>query len=178
MLGTDPDLENVLGPVRDVSAGGSDFGRILVSRASNKVCLAFSLSGRCSTSSPDGVFYNPSGVFHSTDEWGYRMLVALGLTFGAIVIAAAIHSELRSADYGIALSNGVEVLVSPRVYRAIIERFGALDEADAWQRWDQAVLDVLRPERPHEWKYLTRTLGYHVAVEGFGSRRRRSTVTR
>jgi hypothetical protein len=100
--------------------------------------------------------------------------VAIGFT----VTVAATHRALRSAYYGITLSNGVEVLVSPQTYRAIVSQYGNNDEPDAWQRWDHAVLDVLRPDRPNEWKYLVRSLGYRVAPEGFGARRQRLTVHR
>jgi hypothetical protein len=108
---------------------------------------------------------------------GYLMLVALGVTLGMILIGAAIHSELRRAWYGLTLSNGVQVLVSPATYRAILARYRALDEPEAWRRWDDAILDVLRPQRPHEWRYLARSLGYHVS-EGFGPRKPRQTVRR
>jgi hypothetical protein len=104
------------------------------------------------------------------------MLMALGLTFALILIVVTIHSELRSASYGIALSNGVQVLVGPEMYREILNRYRTMDEPDDWTRWDQAVLDVLRPERPLEWKYLVRSLGYQVSTEGLGTRRRRQTA--
>jgi hypothetical protein len=106
------------------------------------------------------------------------MLVALGIALGCIVIAAAVHSEIRAAQCGVVLSNGVEVLVSPQMYRAIEDRYAARGEADAWQCWDEAVLEVLRPVRPNEWKFLVRSLGYHVAPEGFAARRQRQTVPR
>lgn len=104
------------------------------------------------------------------------MLATLGLTLGLILIMAAIHSELRSASYGVTLSNGVEVLVGPEMYREIVKRYRSLDEPDEWMRWDQAILDVLRLERPHEWKFLVRSLGYQVSGEGPGARRRSQTV--
>src|SRR4051794_40575323 len=104
------------------------------------------------------------------------MLVPLGLTVALIVIAAALHSEIRSALYGVVLSNGVEVLVSADMYREIVRQYRILDDRDDWNRWDQAVLDVLRPTRPQEWKFLVRSLGYQVAAEGLGTRRRRHTV--
>jgi hypothetical protein len=106
------------------------------------------------------------------------MFVSLGVIFGLILVAAAIHSEIRSALVGIALSNEVEVMVTPAMYREIVQRYQTLDEPDDWERWDQAVLDVLRPERPNEWKYLVRSLGYQVSADGFGARRRHHTVTR
>jgi hypothetical protein len=101
------------------------------------------------------------------------MLVPIALTLALIMVAAAVHSELRSASCGIALSNGVEVLVSPEMYREIVHQYRTMDEPDDLKRWDQAVLDALRPERPNEWKYLVRTLGYQVATEGHATRRRR-----
>jgi hypothetical protein len=104
------------------------------------------------------------------------MLVAIGLTFALILIAAAIHSELRSASYGIGISNGMEVLVSPEMFREIVHQYRTLDEPDDWKRWDQAVLEVLRPERPREWKYLAQALGYQVSGEGLAVHRRRHPV--
>jgi hypothetical protein len=100
------------------------------------------------------------------------MLLAFGLTCALILIAAAVHSELRSASYGIVLSNGVEVLVNPEMYREVLCLYRVMDDPDEWARWDQAVLDILRPERPLEWKFLVRSLGYQVSAEGFGTHRR------
>jgi hypothetical protein len=104
------------------------------------------------------------------------MLLFLGLTFAIISIAAAIHHELRSAAYGIELSNGIEVLVSPEMYRDIVHQYRTLDEPEDWKRWDQAVLDVLRPGRPREWKFLAQSLGYQVTGEGVTMHRRRHTA--
>ena len=61
-------------------------------------------------------------------------------------------------------------------YQLIEKRYQALGALDEENRWDQAVLDVLRVDRPREWGFLVRSLGFHVAQEGFGSRRRRQTV--
>jgi hypothetical protein len=104
------------------------------------------------------------------------MLAALGLTLGLILIMAAIHSELRSASYGITLSNGVEVLVGPDVYREIVKRYRSLDGPDEWALWDRAVLEILRLERPQEWRFLARSLGQQVTAEVPGVRRQRRTV--
>lgn len=106
------------------------------------------------------------------------MLVLLGSTLSLILIGAALCFEIRSAVCGIALSNGVEVLVSPEMYREILYRYQTSDLDDDLERWDQAILDVLRPVRPREWRYLVRTLGYHISEEKHGSRRRRLTVHR
>jgi hypothetical protein len=103
------------------------------------------------------------------------MLASLGLV-ALILLGAAIRYEVRSALIGITLSNGVEVLVSREAYREIVRRFQTRDEPDDWARWDEAVLETLRPVRPQEWRYLVRSLGYQVASEGLGSRRQRQTV--
>jgi hypothetical protein len=107
------------------------------------------------------------------------MLVATGLILLLIVIAWAIRHELRSALYGVALSNGVEVLVSQAMYGSIVRRYRAADGADDLVRWDQAILDTLRPERPNEWKFLVRSLGYRVSGElGVSRRWRRSQIAK
>lgn len=106
------------------------------------------------------------------------MLVLFGLVLGSIVVVGAIVYEVRSALFGLALSNGVEVLVSREMYWAIVCRYQADTESDDRVRWDHAVLDVLRPERPYEWKYLVRSLGYQISSgEGVGTRRQRQTQT-
>jgi hypothetical protein len=102
------------------------------------------------------------------------MLVSLGLSLGVILIAAAIHSELRSAYYGIALSNGVEVLVSPAMYREIVRQYRMRDDRDTADGWDQTVLEVLRSERPQESRLLARSLGHSIVPGRHGARRRRS----
>jgi len=104
------------------------------------------------------------------------MFVSLVLALGLILIGAAIHFELRSAYYGVSLSNGIEVLVTPEMYRAIVTRYRSGEESEALERWDEAILEVLRPERPNEWKFLVRSLGYHVVGESLGARRQRQTV--
>jgi hypothetical protein len=117
------------------------------------------------------------------------MFVVLVLAFGLIAIGAAtaVYFEVRSAYCGIALSNGVEVMVSPELHRAIMERYRSEGEAEAeaelelepepLRRWDRAVLDVLRLERPNEWRFLVRSLGPQAAVgESLGARRQRQTV--
>ena len=102
------------------------------------------------------------------------MLMLFALILGSIVVVAAIVYEIRSALFGLALSNGVEVLVSREMYWSIVRRYQMDDEPDHGVRWDHAVLDVIRPVRPHEWKYLVRSLGYQIASgEGVGTRRQR-----
>jgi len=87
------------------------------------------------------------------------MLLSLGLTVTLILMIAFAHLELRSALCGITLSNGVEVLVSPEVYAEIVYQYGTYTSSDYWNRWDQAVLKVLRLTRPNECRYLALTLG-------------------
>jgi len=70
-----------------------------------------------------------------------------------------IRHELRSAICGITLSNGVEVLVGKKSYVEILRRYRRLHEPDPARRWDQAVLTVVREERPVEARLLGRTLG-------------------
>jgi hypothetical protein len=103
------------------------------------------------------------------------MIVVMGVVLGLIVVAGVVRSELRSALCGLTLSNGVEVLVSEETYREIVRRFQASDPGDG-QCWDEVVLEVLRPDRPHEWRFLARSLGYHVVEDGIRARRRRRTV--
>ena len=106
------------------------------------------------------------------------MLALFGLTLGSIVVAAAIVYEVRSALFGLALSNGVEVLVSQEMYWSIVRRYQADSEPDDRVRWDHAVLDILRPERPNEWRFLVRSLGYQVSSGGgVRTRRQRQTQT-
>jgi hypothetical protein len=109
------------------------------------------------------------------------MFVVLVLAFGLIALGAAIHFELRSAACGVVLSNGVEVMVSPEMYRSIVARYRSADayerELEPWGRWDRAVLDVLRPERPNEWRFLVRSLGRPALGESHITRlRQRQTV--
>jgi hypothetical protein len=107
------------------------------------------------------------------------MVVAAGLTLGLIALCAAIRHELRSASYGVALSNGVEVLVSQETYGSIVRRYRAKNGSDDLARWDDAILEVLRPERPNEWRFLVRSLGYRVSAEaGTGRRSVRSQTVR
>jgi hypothetical protein len=97
------------------------------------------------------------------------MLGALGLTLAFILIVTFVHAEFRSEWCGITLSNGMDVLVSHQMYREIVQQYRMLDEPDVWRRWDQAVLLVIRPERPLEWKLLVRSLRH--PNEGSGRRR-------
>jgi hypothetical protein len=86
------------------------------------------------------------------------MLTLLGLTLALVLMAAFIHAELRACLYEITLSNGLEVLVNPEMYEEIGRRFQMLDDPDLLRRWDRAVLNVLRAERPNEWRFLVRSL--------------------
>jgi hypothetical protein len=86
------------------------------------------------------------------------MLALLGVALTSILFWAAFCHELRTACHGVTLSNGVEVLVSPEIYREVLRRYGTLDEPDDARRWDRAVLDVMRPVRPLEWRFLVETL--------------------
>jgi hypothetical protein len=83
------------------------------------------------------------------------MLAVLGLALALVLIVASIHAELGAAWYEIPLSSGIDVLVSPETHEEIVRRFQMSNERDAWKRWDEAVLSVLRFERPTEWEYLT-----------------------
>jgi hypothetical protein len=107
------------------------------------------------------------------------MVLAIGLTLALIVVVLAVRHELRSALYGISLSNGVEVLVNHETYGAIVRRFQTETEIepDVRSRWDDAILATLRPERPEEWKFLVRSLSYRVAPAGIAGRRSRRTQT-
>src|SRR4051812_6060908 len=100
------------------------------------------------------------------------MLISVGLTLAVVLVAMAIRFEMRSALYGITLSNGVEVLVSPQTYDVIVRRYHALVVPDEDNRWDQAILDILRVDRPSEWTFLVRSLGFHVATDHFATSRR------
>jgi hypothetical protein len=104
------------------------------------------------------------------------MLGLLGLALTFLAVAAYLHFELRSSLYGVTLSNGLEVLVSPELYREIVHQYRTLDEPDATKRWDQAVLKVIRPRRPKEWRFLVRSLGQQFPSESLGTRRQRQTV--
>ena len=106
---------------------------------------------------------------------GCVMLFAVGLAVGLMVVALAVRYELRSALYGISLSNGVEVLVNQETYGSIVRRFQTLTEPDDLVRWDDAVLDTLRPERPREWRFLVQSLPYRVAPTRVVRRRVRRT---
>jgi hypothetical protein len=104
--------------------------------------------------------------------WGCHMLALLGLTLAWILVVAFILAQLRSSGSGVTLSNGLDVLVGPEMYEEIVQRYRRSDELDPWERWDHAVLDVIRPERPLEWRFLARSLGQRLPVRG----RRRETV--
>jgi hypothetical protein len=86
------------------------------------------------------------------------MLALLGLTIAILFMAAIIHAELRASLYEITLSNGMDVLVSREMYEEIVRRFEMFDDPDLLQRWDQAVVNVLRAERPNEWRFVVRSL--------------------
>jgi hypothetical protein len=83
------------------------------------------------------------------------MLALLGLALALTLIFAFIYTEVRLAWYEIRLSSGIGVLVSPEMHEEIVSRFQMSKEPDVWKRWDEAVLSVLRLERPAEWEYLT-----------------------
>jgi hypothetical protein len=106
---------------------------------------------------------------------GCVMLFAVGLAVGLMVVALAVRYELRSALYETSLSNGVEVLVNQETYGSIVRRFQTLTEPDDLVRWDDAVLDTLRPERPREWRFLVQSLPYRVAPTRVVRRRVRRT---
>ena len=78
------------------------------------------------------------------------MLMLFALILVSIVVVAAIVYEIRSALFGLALSNGIEVLVSREMYWSIVRRYQMDDEPDHRVRWDHAVLDIIRPVRPHD----------------------------
>jgi hypothetical protein len=101
------------------------------------------------------------------------MLLAIGLTVAVIVVVLAVRYELRSAFYEIPLSNGVPILVNQATYGSIVRRFQTETEPDDLIRWDHAVLDTLRPERPREWRFLVRSLGDRVAPTRVAGRRAR-----
>ncbi len=86
------------------------------------------------------------------------MSAILGLTLLAVLSATFVLAEVRSADYGLTLSNGVEVMVGPSECRRVFEEYQSLAALDGPSRWDQAVLNVLKPPRPREWLYLAHTL--------------------
>jgi hypothetical protein len=82
------------------------------------------------------------------------MLALLGLALALVLIVALIYAELHSAWYEVTLSNGIEVLVNPEMHEEIVRRFQMSNEPDVLKRWDEAVLSVLRLERPAEWEFL------------------------
>jgi hypothetical protein len=91
----------------------------------------------------------------------------LVLCFGVAlvaVLAVVFHRETRQAHHGLTLSNGLDVLVSPSEYEEILLRFERLRssptglELDDEQRWDDAILGVIRANRPMEWRFLARSL--------------------
>jgi hypothetical protein len=101
------------------------------------------------------------------------MLLAVGLILAVIVVVLVVRYELRSALYEIPLSDGAPVLVNQETYGSIVRRFRTETRPDDLIQWDQAVLDTLRPERPREWKFLVRSLGYRVAPTSVAGRRAR-----
>jgi hypothetical protein len=82
------------------------------------------------------------------------MLALLGLAVALILMGAFIYAELHSAWYEITLSSGIDVLVSPEMHEEMVRRFQISKGPDTWELWDEAVLSVLRFERPAEWEYL------------------------
>ena len=100
------------------------------------------------------------------------MFAFLGFTLALLFTAALIHAELRASLYEATLSNGINVLVSPGMYEEIVRQFEMFEDPDLLRRWDQAVLNVLRVERPNERKFLARSLGQDASA----SRRQRESV--
>jgi len=87
------------------------------------------------------------------------MLALLGLSVASLLVIAYVYTELRSTWFAVTLSNGLDVLVNPEMYKKVVRRYAMIDEPDVWKRWDQAVLSVLRVARPREWEFLVRALG-------------------
>jgi hypothetical protein len=100
------------------------------------------------------------------------MLALLGLTLALLLTAALIHADIHASLYEVTLSNGKEVLVGLEMYEEIMQHFAMLNDPDVLRRWDQAILSVVRAERPNEWRFLVRSLGWDTSV----SRRRRESV--
>jgi hypothetical protein len=90
------------------------------------------------------------------------MVVFISLTLTLILIALFVDAELRSSLCGIALSNGVEVLVGREIYEEIIRQTRTIDGRVDWKRWDRAILEAIRLERPIESRFLARTLGRRI----------------
>jgi hypothetical protein len=100
--------------------------------------------------------------------------MVLAISFGLVCLVALAaliaYREARAAYHGLTLSNGVEVLVSPETYRAIVAAYLAVCAADQSagadmasvpddaMRWDEAVLKVMRQQRPREWRFLIESL--------------------
>src|SRR4051794_6246971 len=89
---------------------------------------------------------------------GLTMLWLLMLALVAVSIAAFVRSEIRSACCGIALSNGLEVLVDREAHEEILRRLEATDPTAVWKRWDHVILNTIRDEHPEEWRFLARSL--------------------
>src|SRR4051812_18913618 len=87
------------------------------------------------------------------------MVASIGVMLALILLGSWLCREIGSASVEVTLSNGVDVLVSPEMYRAILHQYGTLDGPDHRSRWDQAVLMVMRPVRPRESRFLLGTLG-------------------
>jgi hypothetical protein len=95
----------------------------------------------------------------------------LGISFVILALVAVVayaHAEICAAWYGLTLSNGVDVLVSPEMYGEIVERHRTLFGRDDGRRWDRAILMVLRAYRPNETRFLSRSLGLRGASDGTG----------
>jgi hypothetical protein len=100
------------------------------------------------------------------------VLILLGFTAALFLATAFIWVEVRAAWYEITLSNGNAVLVSPEVYEEINRQFQIFNNPDSLKRRDHAVLNVLRVERPKEWRLLVRSLEQEAAA----TRRRHESV--
>jgi len=105
------------------------------------------------------------------------MPTVLSLAVASILIVTFVRHTIRTAWYGVTLSNNVDVLVSPSMYEEIIERFRTSDVPDPEERWDRAILSVIRAERPHEWRFLARTLGREKSAKWRQQRRQAVAVS-
>ena len=104
------------------------------------------------------------------------MVALLGLLGVMFVISSLADHYVRSACHGLVLSNGVEVLVNGTVHAQIERDYAASSEFDEEKRWDDAVLNALRHERPREWRYLIQSLNVSQSSTPLGTRRSRQTL--
>ena len=104
------------------------------------------------------------------------MVALLGLTVVSFLVSALVDFQFRSAYHGLLLSNGVEVLVSAEVSGRIERDYTASAERNEEKRWDDAILNALRHDRPREWTYLIQSLAFSKAALTLGPRRTRQTL--